>query len=72
MNKVYSIRFLATNVIGSSEYSIILRVALGNQQPAPENLRSDLTKNGATFVHITWDRVSTGDLATLGYSLELL
>lgn len=64
---IYSFRFRAKNAIGYSEYSEILRVALGDQVLAPTNLAKDLDNTGANYIGITWDAVPDADLPTLGY-----
>ena len=69
--RVYGFKFRATNGAGASEFSEVLRVALGSRQSAPANLSSDHSQNGASFVHVQWDRVN-GELDTEGYSLEYL
>ena len=55
------------NMFGSSPYSELLRVGVGNQAPTPNNLHEIKSSCGPTFITVTWNSVSSTDLPILGY-----
>jgi hypothetical protein len=74
---IYRVKFRATNAVGYSEDSEVLRLGLGAEPPAmaaPSHaLAADLAGCGPTFVAMTWPRITTGtQLPVLGYIVQMV
>ena len=48
--KIYTFKFRAANSVGFSAFSEYTRIGLGKQNEPPQNLSSDVTQNGPTYV----------------------
>ena len=72
--KIYSIMVKTQNVIGYSEFSDILRIALGDQPPMVTSLQANLEECGPTFVAMRWTKLddSALSLGITGYIVEML
>jgi titin len=74
----YSFRFRASNAVGDSPYSGILRVGLGAEPAAVTGLAADLAATGPTFLAMTWPAVTTGAggaalaLPVQGYVVQMI
>ena len=67
--KVYRFIFKAVNVYGTSEGSLELIVGLGDQAPAPANLRVELLERQYDSFNVLWDVIAVSDLPIRGYVL---
>jgi hypothetical protein len=72
VGRTYSFKYRTRNLVGYSEYSQVLRVALADQVQAPLNLHADFEQATSTSLTLVWDEVPDGYIVTQGYFLEML
>ena len=66
----YRLIVMARNILGSSEASPELRLALGSLPPAPTAPVRDDSRSGEDYMMLTWtEAAQTDGLSVLGYSL---
>lgn len=72
--KIYSFRWLATNIVGASVPSKVLKVAATDKFAAPLTLIKNSQLSSETHIHVEWSAVTPGALpggAVLGYKLSV-
>lgn len=73
--KIYKLRWLARNAVGSSMPSGILTIAAIDQFEAPATLTKDNSLSSLSSVHLSWSAVAAGQSPggeVLGYRLQVI